>query len=191
MVGFGKQSQIGSVLSWKKAQGLKDDQNVIANFHVHGLWGGLQHLQVLKAPFRPEWEKLPHRGPLEGPDCDPVEFSLTFDEGLIIWLNKSSKVYKSLRFICIFICMFRPFFCIFICIFNVVFIIIIRSLLMSLRTLCYLSNLCLISVSASFSFLLPVAYSGKLSSPSQVRMAGHAFSTTPTLVGKAPTNRGT
>ena len=30
--GFGKMSQIGSVLSWEKAQGLKEDPNVIANY---------------------------------------------------------------------------------------------------------------------------------------------------------------
>ncbi len=116
--GFGQQSQIGSVLSWKKVQGLKEGPHRHCQLPMMSMdcEGGLQLLQgfILKQ------EKLPHRGPLKGPDADSLELRLAFDE-CCIWLNKPSKVQKPLRFICIFICLFSPFFCIFICIFSSIF----------------------------------------------------------------------
>ena len=61
-----KLSQIGSVLSWKKAQGLKEDPNVIVNFSCAPMMsldceGSLQYLQG--SPFKQE--KLFHGGPLK------------------------------------------------------------------------------------------------------------------------------
>ena len=65
---------------------------------------GLQQWSPLKQ------EKLPHGGPLEGPDADPVESSLALDENYCIWLTKPSKVKKYLRFICIFYLHFQLIF---------------------------------------------------------------------------------